>query len=49
MKLTSLPPPLAGLNYRTDYVGFVVYKMALEELFPIISILHIQYQFTTPV
>jgi hypothetical protein len=34
MKLTSLPPPVAGLNYRSVHVWFVVDKMALEEFFP---------------
>jgi len=38
MNLASLLPPLAGLNSRTDYVGFVVDQMALGQFFSSISI-----------
>lgn len=33
MNLTSLHPPLTGLNSRADYVGFVVDQIALEQFF----------------
>jgi hypothetical protein len=33
MKLARLLPPLASLNSKKDYVGFVLDQMALEQVF----------------
>jgi hypothetical protein len=49
MKLANLLPPLVSLNSRTDYVGFVVDQMALEQFFCDYFDLHFQYKFTKPV